>query len=199
MTSPARAFHPRNAVTYAGLLLGLSATAAALHGHAATAGALLALAVIADTFDGRFARLFPHHGSDEPAAFGVEIDSLCDACTFGMAPVVCTAALAAPGPPGMLCWVAGSLYMVSALTRLAFYNVTHDVVRGFIGLPAPVAALVWSSALWFTGSTDVLAGVLLGAAAAMVAPWRIPRPVGAGLLVFALWPLAVVAGHLVGR
>ena len=196
MTSPVHAFHPRNAMTYAGLLLGLSATAAALHGRAAAAGALIALAVIADTFDGRFARLFPPDAGQK--ALGVELDSLCDACTFGLAPVVCTAALAAPGPSAVL-WIAGFLYLTSALTRLAFYNVTHDAVRGFIGLPAPVAALMWSSALCFTGSTHALAAVLFGAGAAMIAPWRVPRPIGAGLLAFALWPIAVVAAHLGAR
>jgi CDP-diacylglycerol---serine O-phosphatidyltransferase len=195
--SPARAFRLRNAVTYAGLLLGMSATVAALNGEPATAGALIAMAVVADTFDGRFARVFTSDPTEE--RLGVELDSLSDACTFGVAPVVCTVALAASGAAGALCWAGGFLYLTSAVTRLAFYNVTHDGVDGFIGLPAPVAALVWASALCFTDSSHVLAGVLAGAGVAMVAPWRIPRPAGAGLLVFALWPIVVVTGLLAGR
>jgi CDP-diacylglycerol---serine O-phosphatidyltransferase len=197
MTSPADVLHPRNALTYAGLVLGSSAAASALLGHTSAAGALMALAVVADTFDGRFARLF-RADAIQPA-IGVELDSLCDGCTFGMAPVVCTAALAAHSQSGVLIWLAGLFYLASALTRLAFYNVTHDAVRGFIGLPVPVAALMWSSTLCFTANTDVLALVLLATGVAMIAPLRIPRPAGPRLLVFAAWPLVVAASHLVSR
>jgi hypothetical protein len=37
--------------------------------------------------------------------------------------------------------------------------------------------------------------VLAGAGVAMIAPLRIPRPAGAGLLLFALWPVAVIVAH----
>ena len=196
MRSPARAFHPRNILTYAGLLLGCGAGSAALLGHIGAAGALVALAVIADTFDGRFARLFPTRGL-EPA-IGVELDSLCDACTFGMAPVISTAVLAVHAHSGVLIWVAGFFYLMAALTRLAFYNVTHDGLPGFVGIPVPVAALIWSSTLCFTSNPNALALALVSTGTAMIAPLPIPRPAGAGLLLFALWPVAVAAGHVAG-
>ena len=85
------------------------------------------------------------------------------------------------------------------MTRLAFFNVSHERVQGFIGLPAPVAALLWSSALCFTNRPIILAGVLAGAGVAMIAPLRIPRPAGARLLLFASWPIAVAAAHVAGR
>jgi CDP-diacylglycerol---serine O-phosphatidyltransferase len=195
VTSPVRVFHPRNIVTYGGLLLGCGAAAAGLLGHTAWAGALVSLAVIADIFDGRFARLFP--ADDILPAIGVELDSLCDGCTFGMVPVICTATLAPHSQSGVLFWIAGFFYLTAALTRLAYYNVTHDAVRGFVGIPVPVAALIWSSTLCFTSSPIALALALLATAIAMIAPLRIPRPAGGGLLVFALWPLLVAAGHIV--
>jgi CDP-diacylglycerol---serine O-phosphatidyltransferase len=194
MTSPLQAIHVRNTLTYAGLLLGCGAIYAALLDRAAVAGALISLAVIADTFDGRFSRLFTVTGS-EPAV-GAELDSLCDACTFGIAPVVCTAALTMDAHPGPLVWMASFLYLMSALTRLAFYNVTHDVIRGFVGIPAPVAALIWSSTLYFSSNPAALSVVLLGTGIGMISPVRIPRPVGAGLALFALWPVIVVAGYV---
>ena len=40
MTSAAQAFHPRNALTYTGLLLGFGAAWASLLGHIGAAGAL---------------------------------------------------------------------------------------------------------------------------------------------------------------
>ncbi len=196
MTSPAHALHARNALTYAALLLGWSATVAAVRGRPATAGALVGLAVLADTLDGRFARCF--RTDRDGLAIGAELDSLADACAFGMAPVACTLALAA-GPAWLMCWAAGCFYLVAALTRLAFFNTTHDAVPGFIGLPAPAAALVWASTLWATASSSALSAVLLGCGVAMIAPWRIPRPEGRLLLAFVLWPTLVVVAHLAGR
>jgi hypothetical protein len=57
----------------------------ALLGHLGAAGALVALAVIA-TVRWPFRTSVPARGL-EPA-IGVELGSLCDACTFGMAPVI---------------------------------------------------------------------------------------------------------------
>jgi CDP-diacylglycerol--serine O-phosphatidyltransferase len=195
MTAPAAAIRLRNGLTYAGLGLGLAAMAAAGRGHLPAAGALIALAVIADTFDGRFARRFSRHDDGQESAIGAELDSLCDACTFGVAPVVCTLFSATRGATDITgaaaMWIAGSLYVAAAVTRLAFYNATHLTIPGFIGLPVPVAALVWSSVLCMTQQPLALTVVLVTAACAMVAPWRIGRPTGAGLALFVLWPVLV--------
>ena len=56
--SPAAAFHRANTLTYLSLLAGVMAIATSLGDRSAVSGALIALAVIADTFDGRFARRF---------------------------------------------------------------------------------------------------------------------------------------------
>ena len=66
-----------------GMLVPVAARAT---GNWSAAGLLLALAVVADTFDGRFARRFAR--TDDQARVGVEIDSLSDALTFGLAPVM---------------------------------------------------------------------------------------------------------------
>ena len=61
MTSPAsplRVFHASNLLTYASLVAGVGAIAFAARGNGSAAGALIALSVVADTFDGRFAGLF---------------------------------------------------------------------------------------------------------------------------------------------
>ncbi len=94
--SPAGAFHRANALTYGSLLAGVMAIGASLAGRSGLAGALIALAVIADTFDGRFARMFVRSPSERD--FGVQLDSLSDAIAFGIAPSVCLAALAPSWP-----------------------------------------------------------------------------------------------------
>jgi len=94
--SPAGAFHRANTLTYLSLLGGIMAIATALAGRLDTAGALIALAVIADTFDGRLARLFVR--SPAQREIGVQLDSLSDAIAFGVAPCICLAKVAAEGP-----------------------------------------------------------------------------------------------------
>lgn len=194
--SPLTAFHPSNALTYVSLVSAVGAMAGAIQGSAAAAGALIAVAVIADTFDGRFARSFQR--TPDQQAFGTQLDSLSDAISFGAAPCVCMALLAQRDPTliGPAWWPAFAAFATCAVTRLAFYNVTHGSSNGFIGLPVPVASLVWSSLLLVDPALGGSALLLATVAAAMVLPVRIPRPDGVGLALFCAWPGLVIAGHL---
>jgi archaetidylserine synthase len=190
--SPAAYLHVSNALTYASFCAGMAAVACALGSSAGGAAACIAAAVIADTFDGRFARLFSR--DDDRRAFGAGLDSLSDAVSFGAAPPICLSVLSRP-PEGMLAvawWAACFVHGACAITRLGFFNISHDRYDGFIGLPAPVAALVLASGLLGPTPPAVSIVLLLAAAAAMIAPWRVPRPVGLGLALFVLWPLAVI-------
>lgn len=193
--SPLDAFHVANALTYSSLVGGLGAIAAAAGGRASLTGALIAASVIADTLDGTFARLFTR--SSDERALGAHLDSLADAITFGAAPAVCMMLLAPrPGSPSEpLLWIAIVMFAASAITRLAFFNVTHEFVDGFVGLPAPIAALIWSSSLLVHPAPATSAVVLVCLAAAMVLPFHLPRPRGIALALFALWPLAVTIAH----
>ena len=85
--SPLRCFHPSNLLTYASLLASIAAIACAGLALPGVAGALIALAVILDTFDGRFARMFARSGDQR--AIGGQLDSLADAVSFGLAPAMC--------------------------------------------------------------------------------------------------------------
>ena len=226
MASPADAFDRRNLLTYLSLLFGVGAMVAA-HTHLSNiAGFAIAVAVIADTFDGRFARRF---GADpRRSALGVQLDSLADAIAFGIAPPLCSALLFNRIPPeggsyrvpgtvpemdlGAALWGATFIHAACAITRLASFNVDatsyepasppappkpRSAEGGFVGIPVPLAALIWSTALLVQPSAAVTVGLLLATAAAMVLPLRIPRPTGAGLILFTCWPLAVAALHLV--
>ena len=198
MRSPLDAFDRRNLLTYLSLLCGTMAVAAAKGGSAPLAGSAIAVAVVADTFDGRFARLF---ASDAPRReLGMHLDSLADAVTFGLAPVICAILLAPEHGPlqSALLWTSAFAYVACAITRLAFFNVNAVAgdSQGFIGIPVPVAALIWASAMLAHPSLVSTAGVVAAAAAAMVMPVRTPRPSGIGLAIFTCWPLAIAAGHL---
>lgn len=190
--SPLQAFALRNLLTYVSLAAGLGAMRMAWAGSVAGAGALLAFAVVADTFDGRFARMF--RSTDFDRAFGVQVDSLSDTVAFGAAPVVCTTLLA-QSDPGPAWWIVACLYVACAVTRLAFYNLAHEP-RGFIGLPVPLAALIWSTGLLFSPPAEGFTAIVATCAAGMVAPIRLPRPRGVGLAIFAAWPVLVFIAHV---
>jgi CDP-diacylglycerol--serine O-phosphatidyltransferase len=156
----------------------------------------MAVAVIADTFDGAFARLFRR--TLEQRSFGAELDSLADAAAFGAVPAVCLAALIPPSASPVVesaWWLAAIAYAACAITRLGFFNL-HDTGDSFVGLPVPVAALIVASALLFHPGWLASLVVFAACAAAMVAPVRVPRPSGAGLAVFASWPATLVVLHV---
>ena len=200
MRAPIHDLHPSHLLTYASLAFGVLAIAAA-HGQGATAshlaGAFVATAALSDTLDGRFARRFPRTPRD--SAIGGHLDSLVDACVFGMAPIAILAAVAPP-PEGLLfiAWrLAAVVYGVCAVTRLASFNVADDA-RRFVGVPTPAAALIWSTVLAAGPTPAFTMAVLLVLGLAMVMPVVIPRPRGAALMLFGAWAVGLVGWHLRG-
>jgi len=197
VVSPLRAFHASNLLTYASLVAGVGAIAFGAGGNRSAAGALIAMSVVADTFDGRFAGLFRRTAMQR--LVGVQLDSLSDAIAFGIAPAVCMAALHTdwwPTAPGGIFWLAVFVYAACAITRLAFYNVAHEETEGFIGLPVPVAALILATALAFAPGIVASVALFITTAAFMVLPLPIPRPRGIGLAAFTCWPLLLIAWHV---
>ena len=204
MRAPIHDVHLGNLLTYGSLAAALAAMAVArgagapaAAGAPAVAGGWLALAALLDTFDGRFARCFER--TSRQRRLGRELDSLVDVCAFGVAPVVVLASVSLPGAglPGAIWWASAFAYVGAVVTRLGFYNVEADDAR-FIGLPTPVAALVWSTyLLWPVPSPPWLVPVLFtGCGLAMIAPIAIPRPRAPGLAAFALWAVALALWHL---
>jgi CDP-diacylglycerol---serine O-phosphatidyltransferase len=105
-------------------------------------GWLIIAAMIFDTLDGAAARLFKSAGR-----FGAELDSLCDAVSFGAAPAFLLLQLG----PGWdhailhrLLAAVATLYLMCTILRLARYNVESIEGTGsakrFRGLPSPAAA-----------------------------------------------------------
>jgi CDP-diacylglycerol--serine O-phosphatidyltransferase len=106
---------------------------------------LIALAMVFDALDGRLARI-TRHTTD----FGGQLDSLCDAISFGAAPafiilqVFKEYAGDLPLIVSRMVFACGLLFMACAVLRLARFNVTneHDEQHhfSFVGLPTPAAA-----------------------------------------------------------
>ena len=98
--------------------------------------------MILDTLDGRIARM-----TNTSSQFGVQLDSLADAITFGVAPAVLCYQWAFYQFENRLIdragWISCFLFIICAVSRLARFNVqttgTHDK-RYFTGMPTPASA-----------------------------------------------------------
>jgi CDP-diacylglycerol--serine O-phosphatidyltransferase len=103
------------------------------------ASCLIFLAMVFDALDGSAARRL-----NKQSEFGAQLDSLCDAISFGAAPafVMLQFALATDYHPRLL-WLVAALYVVCTVLRLARFNVEADEDDShglFSGLPSPAAA-----------------------------------------------------------
>jgi CDP-diacylglycerol--serine O-phosphatidyltransferase len=108
----------------------------------ALAGWLVIGAMLFDGLDGYVARL-----SRSASKFGGELDSLCDAVSFGAAPAFLCLRLGPGWDKGVLHQLLAciaTLYMVCAILRLARFNVENSPDpashKRFRGLPSPGAA-----------------------------------------------------------
>lgn len=103
------------------------------------AAAMLAASIVLDIADGAVARLV---GATSP--FGIQLDSLADLVSFGVAPAVLVHTWALPENP-ILAWLSAFFWLACAAFRLARFNVTVDPLadkKYFVGLPSPGATLV---------------------------------------------------------
>ena len=101
------------------------------------AGLLIFGGMLFDAFDGQVARM-----TNQSTEFGAQLDSLCDAITFGTAPAVIVWRYSEV-LPHRLAWTIGVLFALCVLLRLARFNAetkADDPHDGFDGLPSPAAA-----------------------------------------------------------
>jgi len=142
--------------TVANLFCGYSCVVYATRSDFDSAALFIAVAMVLDTLDGYLARL-----TNSSTAFGVELDSLADVVSFGLAPSV-LAFTWGLWPLRRLGWAVGFLFVAGAAMRLARFNVqakTTSVTsdkRYFVGMPSPAAAGVIASTiyLWPYGLQD---------------------------------------------
>jgi len=142
--------------TVANLLCGYYAVIASLVGGASEfdrAAKAIGLAILFDSMDGRVARM-----TGTNTEFGVQLDSLADVCSFGIAPAVMAYAwgvrsLADLGGTHLrqlseFGWVCCLAFLICCAWRLARFNVqgmAPGSSKYFVGMPTPAAAAVIAS------------------------------------------------------
>ncbi|MBR5533247.1 MAG: CDP-alcohol phosphatidyltransferase family protein [Ruminiclostridium sp.] len=133
-------------LTYASLLSAVSGMYYAAQGNFLYAILFLLLSGLCDAFDGAVARSKKNRTTSEKA-FGIQIDSLCDAISFGVAPAVLCYFMGVDGFWGRLILF---LYCLCAVIRLAFFNVLEgerqQVEEGankyYRGLPVTAISII---------------------------------------------------------
>lgn len=135
-----------NSITCLNIAAGCMAILCALKGESGLWGLtgldwayiFVGIAAIADFLDGFAARIL-HAYSD----LGKELDSLCDAVSFGVAPaIIMYATLSDTVAYEWLKWTV-ILIPVAGVLRLAKFNIDTRQTTSFIGLPIPANAIFW--------------------------------------------------------
>lgn len=155
-----------SSITMASIFCGFSSVVMSINAAGATperyflwAAGLLVLAGVFDGLDGRVAR-----ATNTATEFGVQLDSLADVVSFGMAPAILAyrygffhlgihdSHLRAAG------WAACFVFTACGALRLARFNIQVGAVdsRYFVGLPIPAgAACVAAVIIWHPTPPDL--------------------------------------------
>lgn len=125
-----------NLFTTLNMFCGFYAMVAAIEGKFLAAAYAVIIAGVFDNLDGKIAR-----ATHSTSKFGVELDSLADLVSFGVAPGLLMY-LWALQPLGRMGWLAGFLFVACGALRLARFNTQVGTVdsRYFMGLPIPAGA-----------------------------------------------------------
>lgn len=123
--------------TMGNVVCGFLAILSAFEGEITTACWLIILAGFLDGLDGKVARL-----SGASSRFGVELDSLADFLSFGVAPAIIMY-LVKLHSMGKWGWVISVVYIMASAYRLARFNLLAQTEekKDFLGLPVPGAAM----------------------------------------------------------
>jgi CDP-diacylglycerol--serine O-phosphatidyltransferase len=134
-----------NGATLGNLFFGVFAIVSAYRHEFQWAGQCVVLSGIMDALDGRLARM-----TKTVSRFGVELDSLVDAVSFGVAPafIMYFAVLNQDGWAWLFCFI----YIACVVMRLARFNIEQGgrAKTHFHGLPSPAAGMTLATYYWFS-------------------------------------------------
>ena len=146
-----------NSLTCANLLCGSAAVFMATQEQFLWAFALILAGGLFDFFDGASARWLK-----VPSPLGVQLDSLADDITFGLAPAMVLFCYLEP----IIGWWALIALLIAAFSalRLAKFNIDERQTTSFIGLATPPNAIFWASLICYLNTMNLpswIAWVLL--------------------------------------
>lgn len=173
--------HPRTTAmipstfTFLNLFCGFFSILQSIEGNFHAAAWLVVICAIIDAVDGRLARW-----TGAESRFGLQLDSLCDIVSFGLAPAVfLNQAVFSPLHP-MIGIPLSFLFLFGGAYRLARYNVMNAETEEheYLGLTIPISAMTVTTfwlfqSAWF-GSNPLLPWFFIAAAVPLLMMSTIP-------------------------
>lgn len=133
-----------NFITLTGLVSSVSACFLAQSGHFKASVFVFLIAGLCDMFDGRVARA-TNKGDNRRKLFGIQIDTVCDMVSFGVAPCIIAYSF---GFRDIADCVIYAVFVCCGAVRLAYFNTqaisdTEDMnMKFFTGMPIPTICFV---------------------------------------------------------
>jgi CDP-diacylglycerol---serine O-phosphatidyltransferase len=149
-----------SACTVGNIFCGYYAIIATMHGDFDHAARAIGVAIVLDMLDGRIARM-THSATD----FGLQLDSLADVVSFGIAPSILALVWGLSSLTHRLGWIAAFTFAICGTMRLARFNVQAGRFKHFVGLPIPAAGGAIAAIVHFFGDpvhTPVAATLMMG-------------------------------------
>jgi len=116
-----------------------------MHENYGQAAYAIGLAIILDMLDGRIARL-----TNSSTDFGLQLDSLADVISFGVAPSVLALVWGLSTVDFRLAWTAAFTFTICGAMRLARFNVQAANLKHFVGLPIPAGGGIIAAIVHFS-------------------------------------------------
>ncbi len=128
--------------TVGNIFCGYYSILSTIHGNYVHASYAIGIAIILDVIDGRIARL-----TKSSTDFGLQLDSLADVISFGIAPSILVLFWGLSACDPRLAWTATFTFTICGAMRLARFNIQAEELKHFVGLPIPagggtIAAIV---------------------------------------------------------
>ena len=171
-----------NSISSLSLVLGILSIFMSIEKDFFHAGLFIVLAMIADSLDGRAARFLGVAGG----RFGIEMDSLCDLASFGVAPAIMIYqyGMMELGMTGM---IIASFFTIGGALRLERFNCNVDDVKGYFqGMPIPAGACCLATYVLsgYQASPWCVAALTFGVAVIMYSEVKYPDFKGKGNPMF---------------
>ena len=138
-------------LTVTGIFFSFYAMILAIEGRFVLSATLIFISGFFDGIDGKVARL-----TKSSTRFGMELDSLADVISFGVAPAILVY-MWALAPYERIGWVTAFVFVSCGALRLARFNVQSGTIdpRRFNGLPIPAAAVMLAATVLFFHKLEI--------------------------------------------
>jgi CDP-diacylglycerol--serine O-phosphatidyltransferase len=131
-------------LTVTNIFCGYYAIVSTMDGRYRAAAVAIAIAIVLDSLDGFVARL-----TNTASEFGLQLDSLADVISFGVAPSILAMVWVLRDVDTRLACAAAFTFTICGAMRLARFNIQSGGHKYFVGLPIPAAGGTIAAIVFF--------------------------------------------------